>query len=60
MSRDTLPWKAPLQPYAAWFGLIFSSIVVVFSGFSVFLKMRWDTSSFVSNYLSECSRRDPS
>ncbi|KAJ5134736.1 hypothetical protein N7448_000244 [Penicillium atrosanguineum] len=51
VSRDTLPWKAPLQPYAAWFGFIGSSIITLVAGFPVFLKGNWNTSNFVASYV---------
>lgn len=51
VSRDTLPWKAPLQPYAAWFGFIGSTIITLVAGFPVFLKGNWNTSDFVASYV---------
>ncbi|KAJ5664993.1 uncharacterized protein N7477_007441 [Penicillium maclennaniae] len=51
VSRDTLPWKAPLQPYAAWFGFIGSTIITLVAGFPVFLKGNWNTSNFVASYI---------
>ncbi|KAJ5223473.1 hypothetical protein N7468_008015 [Penicillium chermesinum] len=51
VSRDTLPWKAPLQPYAAWFGFIGSIIITLVAGFEVFLKGHWNTSDFVASYV---------
>jgi amino acid transporter len=51
ISRDTLPWKAPLQPYAAWVGFIGSTIITLVAGFPVFLKGNWSTSSFVASYI---------
>lgn len=51
ISRDTLPWKAPLQPYAAWVGFIGSTIITLIAGFPVFLKGNWSTSSFVASYI---------
>jgi yeast amino acid transporter len=32
LSRDELPYKAPFQPYASWFGFVFVIIVVLFNG----------------------------
>ncbi|WWC86560.1 uncharacterized protein L201_001437 [Kwoniella dendrophila CBS 6074] len=52
VSRKQLSWHAPLQPYAAWFGAIACGIIVLFSGFAVFLKGRWNTSTFMANYIS--------
>ncbi|KAJ5777024.1 hypothetical protein N7520_000270 [Penicillium odoratum] len=51
VSRDSLPWKAPLQPYAAWFGFAGSTIITLVCGFEVFLKGHWNTSSFVASYI---------
>jgi yeast amino acid transporter len=50
VSRDSFPWKSPLQPYAAWVGFIGSTIIVLISGFSVFLKGNWSTSDFFASY----------
>lgn len=51
ISRDSLPYKAPFQPYAAWFTVISTLTVCFFSGISVFLKGQWATDTFVTNYL---------
>ncbi|KAF9068023.1 amino acid permease/ SLC12A domain-containing protein [Rhodocollybia butyracea] len=49
--RSKLPFVAPLQPFAAWYGTIATFVFGLFSGFSVFLKGKWDTATFVTNYL---------
>ena len=51
VSRDTLPWKGPFQPYTAWVGFIGSAIITLINGFSVFLKGNWVTSNFVASYI---------
>ena len=51
IDRDSLPYKAPFQPYASYFGIFFISIIIVFNGFQVFLTGSWDTSTFVSAYI---------
>ncbi|KAL2430771.1 Proline-specific permease [Exophiala dermatitidis] len=51
ISRDSLPWKAPFQPYAAWIGFIGSTVIVLIAGFPVFLKGNWNTSDFFSAYI---------
>lgn len=51
VSRDSLPWKGPLQPFTAWFGFIGSTIITLICGFPVFLKGNWSTSDFVANYI---------
>ncbi|KAG9098653.1 hypothetical protein FS749_003321 [Ceratobasidium sp. UAMH 11750] len=51
LSRDDFPYKAPFQPYASWFGAIFVSIVLLFNGFTVFLRGNWDVSTFIAAYI---------
>ncbi|EED16247.1 amino acid permease, putative [Talaromyces stipitatus ATCC 10500] len=51
VSRDTLPWKSPFQPYTAWVGFVGSTIITLVAGFPVFLKGNWDTSSFFASYI---------
>ena len=43
MSRDQLPYKAPLQPWGSWFALIATGIITVFKGFDTFLPFASDT-----------------
>ncbi|KAI0732334.1 amino acid permease [Fomitopsis betulina] len=50
-NRKDLPYSSPLQPYAAWYAMIWCIIICFFSGWSVFLKDNWDTATFVTNYL---------
>lgn len=52
ISRDDFPYRAPLQPYLSWLGFIFFTLVTIFSGFTVFLKGNWDTSSFFATYIT--------
>ncbi|KAK7910568.1 Dicarboxylic amino acid permease [Apiospora marii] len=51
ISRDTLPWKAPFQPYAAWIGFVGSSVIVLITGFPVFLKGNFTASGFIAAYV---------
>ncbi|KAJ3548930.1 hypothetical protein NM208_g770 [Fusarium decemcellulare] len=50
ISRADLPYMAPFQPYLSWYGLFFSALIILTSGFEVFIK--WDTSKFFTNYIS--------
>ncbi|WVQ82120.1 hypothetical protein IAT38_004248 [Cryptococcus sp. DSM 104549] len=52
ISRDNFPYKAPLQPYLSWFGFVFFTLVILFSGFPVFLKGNWDISTFFATYVT--------
>lgn len=57
ISRDTLPYKAPFQPYLAWFALIFTVILTIFKGFDAFIHSpglkppnnKWDYKSFITH-----------
>ncbi|GAA5888946.1 hypothetical protein JCM6882_009691 [Rhodosporidiobolus microsporus] len=51
VSRDTLPWKSPFQPFTAWVGFIGAAIIALVSGFSVFLAGNWNGNDFVSSYI---------
>ncbi|KAG2413347.1 hypothetical protein HFD88_002536 [Aspergillus terreus] len=51
ISRDSLPWKGPFQPYTAWVGFVGSTIITLVAGFPVFLKGNWNTSDFVASYI---------
>ncbi|PYI02796.1 proline-specific permease [Aspergillus sclerotiicarbonarius CBS 121057] len=51
VSRDTIPWKSPFQPYTAWVGFIGSSIITLVAGFPVFLKGNWSTADFFASYV---------
>ncbi|KAJ5503740.1 Amino acid permease [Penicillium fimorum] len=37
ISRDTLPYKAVLQPYLAWYGLFFNILIALTQGFTSFI-----------------------
>lgn len=52
IDRNTLPYKAPFQPYASIIGFIFVNLVILFNGFTFFLAGNWDTSGFISAYVS--------
>ncbi|KAI9365528.1 amino acid permease [Zopfochytrium polystomum] len=51
IDRSKLPYIAPLQPYASWYALVLTLLVILFSNWTVFTEGRWDTPSFVTNYL---------
>ncbi|EPE32794.1 hypothetical protein GLAREA_07928 [Glarea lozoyensis ATCC 20868] len=51
IDRDYLPFKGRLQPYSAWVGAFGSGIIVLVSGFSVFLTGNWSTADFIANYI---------
>lgn len=45
-----LPYLAPFNPWLSWFGLFFNVLILITSGFTVFIS--WDTSSFFAAYVS--------
>ncbi|KAJ6627518.1 amino acid permease/ SLC12A domain-containing protein [Mycena sp. CBHHK59/15] len=49
--RKHLPFASSLQPFAAWYGMIFCLIICFFSGWATFLKGDWVVADFVTNYL---------
>jgi amino acid transporter len=40
---DDMPYRSKLQPYAAWYALSLSSVVLLINGYPVFLKGNWST-----------------
>lgn len=48
--RKKLPYYTNLQPFAAWYSMCFSLLICIMSGWTVFLKGRWSTETFVTNY----------
>jgi amino acid transporter len=51
IDRNTLPYKAPFQPYASYFGIFFISIIILFNGFQVFLSGEWVVDTFITAYI---------
>jgi len=38
IDRSELPWKAPFQPYAAWFSLVSFALLLLTGGYTVFIE----------------------
>ncbi|KAI0824226.1 amino acid permease [Trametes gibbosa] len=51
IDRKTLPYAHVLQPYAAWYAIFMCLLICFFSGWAVFLKGKWATDTFVTNYI---------
>ncbi|KAF9454882.1 hypothetical protein P691DRAFT_799885 [Macrolepiota fuliginosa MF-IS2] len=51
IDRSTLPFASKLQPFAAWYALVFILLICITSGWKVFLRGGWATDVFVTNYL---------
>jgi amino acid transporter len=50
LDRKTLPYRGYFQPYGAYIGAAWMSIMVFFFGYSSFLEGNWDTLTFFSYY----------
>lgn len=48
--RSSLPYTAPFQPFAAYYGLFFNVLILLTQGFTAFLP--WDTKNFFIAYIS--------
>ncbi|KAK4621235.1 putative proline-specific permease put4 [Fulvia fulva] len=51
IERTSLPWKSPLQPYLAYFGLCFCSVVALFNGYDAFFPGQFSAKTFVPPYI---------
>ncbi|KAI1194534.1 AAT family amino acid transporter [Nemania serpens] len=51
ISRDSLPYKAPLQPFLAYFALCFCVVVAFFNGFDAFFPGKFSAKTFVPPYV---------
>jgi len=51
IAPSNLPWYSSLQPYAAYWGALWTGLIILFADWSVFLKGNWDHASFITNYL---------
>ena len=51
ISRDTLPYKAPFQPFLAYFSICFNLIVALFNGFDCFFPGRFSAKTFIPPYI---------
>lgn len=52
ISRSSLPWKSPLQPFLAYFGICFSSTVALFNGFDAFFPGNFSAKTFIPPYVN--------
>ncbi|KAI1749704.1 amino acid permease [Xylaria castorea] len=51
ISRDSLPYKSPLQPFLASFALCFCVVVAFFNGFDAFFPGKFSAKTFVPPYI---------
>uniref|UniRef100_A0A8H7TVH0 Amino acid permease/ SLC12A domain-containing protein n=1 Tax=Bionectria ochroleuca TaxID=29856 RepID=A0A8H7TVH0_BIOOC len=50
ISRDSLPFKARIMPFGAWYGLSGAFIMMFVQGYTVFLPGFWDVPNFLFSY----------
>ncbi|KAF8522912.1 amino acid permease [Hysterangium stoloniferum] len=50
ISTDILPYRSRFQPYVAYYGLVWSIVIMLFANWQIFLRGQWDQASFVTNY----------
>jgi amino acid transporter len=50
VDRNSLPYKAPLQPFAAWYSLVGCFVMTFVGGYTVFLPGNWDVPTFLFSY----------
>ncbi|KAL2875926.1 hypothetical protein SGCOL_008922 [Colletotrichum sp. CLE4] len=46
IDRNTLPYKAPMQPFLAYFAIVFCLVVAFFNGFDAFFPGRFSAKTF--------------
>ncbi|KAG6038758.1 hypothetical protein E4U41_003735 [Claviceps citrina] len=51
VSRDALPYRSPLQPFLAYFAIVFCLVVALFNGFDAFFPARFSARAFVPPYI---------
>lgn len=51
ISKDSLSYRAPLQPYASYFALFFCILLGLIKNFTVFLGHSFDYKTFVTGYI---------
>ncbi|KAG7909363.1 hypothetical protein KL906_002857 [Ogataea polymorpha] len=52
ISRDELVFKSPFQPYVAWSSMIFVILVLLFSGFDIFVHGYFSVSGLITCYIN--------
>lgn len=51
IKRDSLPYKAPFQPYAAWLSLVCGLVMTLVGGYSIFLDDNFTVPDFLFQYM---------
>lgn len=53
---ESMPFKAPGSPWVQYTSFLLCAIIIICSGFPVFIKGNWNTADFFASYISESSR----
>ena len=51
IDRNTLPYKSPMQPFLAYFAIVFCLVVALFNGFDAFFPGKFSAKSFLPPYI---------
>ncbi|KAJ0282538.1 hypothetical protein COL940_005090 [Colletotrichum noveboracense] len=51
ISRGSLPYKAPFQPYTTWFAFTCCSVMVLIAGYSIFIDENFTVPDFLFQYM---------
>ncbi|KAK0118313.1 hypothetical protein ONS95_012607 [Cadophora gregata] len=52
ISRSSLPWSAPLQPYITWVSATIFVLLLITGGYATFIHGHWSNETFVSSYIN--------
>lgn len=50
---ESMPFKAPGSPWVQYTSFLLCAIIIICSGFPVFIKGNWNTADFFASYISE-------
>ncbi|OAQ99317.1 hypothetical protein LLEC1_05492 [Akanthomyces lecanii] len=51
VDRDTLPYKSPMQPFLAYFAIVFCLVIAFFNGFDAFFPGKFSAKTFLPPYI---------
>ena len=51
IDRNTLPYKSPMQPFLAYFAIVFCLVIAFFNGFDAFFPGKFSAKSFLPPYI---------
>ncbi|KAG0141057.1 hypothetical protein CROQUDRAFT_52279 [Cronartium quercuum f. sp. fusiforme G11] len=51
LNRSEFPYRSYFRQWGAWYGLTLCSLILLFNPFTVFIKGKWSTPTFITGYL---------